>query len=33
MEIEKLLQAIENDNYKAIREWLDADENKNKKEA
>ena len=28
MEIEKLLQAIENDNYEYIREWLDADENK-----
>lgn len=28
MEIEKLLQAIETDNYEAVREWLDADENK-----
>lgn len=28
MEIEALLKAIEDDNYKAIREWLDADENK-----
>lgn len=26
MEIKELLQAIEDDNYELIREWLDADE-------
>lgn len=28
MEIEKLLQAIENDDYSAIKDWLDADDKK-----